>query len=255
MPHVARIASSVYDGICPGGKRPKKKKKNLSTSFPNLISPLLFCLCLFLDPICRAFSFDPRGQSSPHPSVQKSLLFNLVMHNRHKDAKLDERYFKEVFSSKYGLLRVYKIEDVDLSTKQWLADPKNRLCDRPGSWYCPGQYPPSIQKPPPTHKAIDYDKVVFVGLFFVFASIMFLCFPLMRFFFFFFFFFFFVARSRWTSALEKKTSKFTFFLFGSASAISASLFDPSAAADVCFDVREAPRSFPIRGINPSIVCL
>jgi hypothetical protein len=40
------------------------------------------------------------------------------------DAKLDERYFKEVFSSKYGLLRVYKIEDVDRATKQWLADPK-----------------------------------------------------------------------------------------------------------------------------------
>jgi hypothetical protein len=28
--------------------------------------------------------FDPRSQGSPHPSVQKSLLFNLVMHQRHK---------------------------------------------------------------------------------------------------------------------------------------------------------------------------
>ncbi len=128
MPHVARIASSVYDGICPG------------------------------DPICRAFGFDPRSTGSPHPSVQKSLLFNLVMHGRHRDAKLDTRYFQEVFSSKYGLLRVYKVLDVDQKTKQWLADPANRLCDRPGSWYCPGQYPSAIAKPPPTHKAIDYDK-------------------------------------------------------------------------------------------------
>jgi dolichyl-diphosphooligosaccharide--protein glycosyltransferase len=27
MPHVARIASSVYDGICPGGDKDKTKQK------------------------------------------------------------------------------------------------------------------------------------------------------------------------------------------------------------------------------------
>ena len=24
--------------------------------------------------------------------------------------------------------------------------PENRLCDAPGSWYCPGQYPPALAK-------------------------------------------------------------------------------------------------------------
>jgi dolichyl-diphosphooligosaccharide--protein glycosyltransferase len=128
MPHVARIASSVYDGICDG------------------------------DQICRAFSFNPRGNSAPHPKVKQSLLFNLVMHKRHQDAKLDTRYFEEVFSSKYGLLRVFKVKNVDMKSRAWLADPANRKCDRPGSWYCPGVYPPAIQKPPESHKAIDYEK-------------------------------------------------------------------------------------------------
>lgn len=53
---------------------------------------------------------------------------------------------------------------------------QNRLCDRPGSWYCPGQYPPAIPKPPPTHKAIDYDKVfVVVWLFVWWSSHLVLC--------------------------------------------------------------------------------
>ena len=26
----------------------------------------------------------------------------------------------------------------------WVADPANRICDAPGSWYCEGQYPPAL---------------------------------------------------------------------------------------------------------------
>ena len=131
MPHVARIASSVYAGICDG------------------------------DPMCRQFMFDPRSKTPPHKQVQESLLFNLVMNNRHEKAKLDERYYKEVFTSKYGLLRVYRVLDVDQKSRAWGFNPRNRLCDRPGSWYCPGQYPPAIQKPPSSHRAIDYEKTGF----------------------------------------------------------------------------------------------
>merc|ERR1711964_46263 len=126
MPHVARIASSVY-GICPDG-------------------------------LCRQFMFDPRSDAPPHPTVQKSLLFNLVANGRNRHAKVDERYFREVFSSKYGLLRVYQIKDVDAKSKAWLANPRNRKCDRPGSWYCPGQYPPAVKPPPSKHRGIDYEK-------------------------------------------------------------------------------------------------
>merc|ERR1711862_863759 len=31
-------------------------------------------------------------------------------------------------------------------SKDWCADPANRLCDAPGSWYCTGQYPPALAK-------------------------------------------------------------------------------------------------------------
>ncbi len=31
-------------------------------------------------------------------------------------------------------------------SKAWVADPANRICDAPGSWYCTGQYPPALQK-------------------------------------------------------------------------------------------------------------
>jgi len=30
------------------------------------------------------------------------------------------------------------------ASKDWVADPANRLCDAPGSWYCTGQYPPAL---------------------------------------------------------------------------------------------------------------
>jgi hypothetical protein len=45
---------------------------------------------------------------------------------------------------KYGKVRIYKIENVDLESKKWAADPANRKCDAPGSWFCPGQYPPGL---------------------------------------------------------------------------------------------------------------
>jgi len=35
---------------------------------------------------------------------------------------------------------------VSEESKEWVADPKNLLCDAPGSWYCVGQYPPAIEK-------------------------------------------------------------------------------------------------------------
>ena len=56
-------------------------------------------------------------------------------------------------------MRIYEILNVDQESKKWLADPANRSCDRPGSWYCPGNYPPVPGiAPPKTHANIDYDK-------------------------------------------------------------------------------------------------
>merc|ERR1719491_2894702 len=59
---------------------------------------------------------------------------------------VDPNRFQEVLTSKYGRCRVYKILDVSQESKKWAADPQNRVCDAPGSWYCSGQYPPALQK-------------------------------------------------------------------------------------------------------------
>merc|ERR1712083_1264126 len=52
--------------------------------------------------------------------------------------------WKEVHTTQHGLMRVYKVLNVSKESKQWIADPANRVCDAPGSWYCVGQYPPAL---------------------------------------------------------------------------------------------------------------
>ena len=41
-------------------------------------------------------------------------------------------------------VRIFKIMSVSKESKEWVE--KNRKCDAPGSWYCPGQYPPALEK-------------------------------------------------------------------------------------------------------------
>lgn len=54
--------------------------------------------------------------------------------------------FKEVFTSKYEKVRIFKVSSVSKESKAWVADPANRVCDAPGSWFCRGQYPPALNK-------------------------------------------------------------------------------------------------------------
>jgi len=75
-----------------------------------------------------------------------SFLYRAVNHNVKKGVTLDGKLFKEVHTSKHGLLRVFKVLNVSEESKQWVADPKNRECDAPGSWYCVGKYPPALNK-------------------------------------------------------------------------------------------------------------
>jgi dolichyl-diphosphooligosaccharide--protein glycosyltransferase len=74
--------------------------------------------------------------------MAQSLLYKLVSF---QGAVAKER-FEEVYTSKYRKVRIYKVVNVSDKSKQWAADPANRLCDAPGSWYCPGQYPPALAK-------------------------------------------------------------------------------------------------------------
>jgi dolichyl-diphosphooligosaccharide---protein glycosyltransferase len=114
-PHMARIANSVFDDVCPD------------------------------DPTCGQFGFYNR-QMDPTPMMAKSLLYKLHQNRIRPGVTLDKKLFQEVFMSKYGKVRIYQILGVSQASKKWTSDPQNRLCDAPGSWYCNGQYPPGLHK-------------------------------------------------------------------------------------------------------------
>jgi len=111
-PHMARIGNSVYRDICPG------------------------------DPTCSQFGFYQGGQ--PTPMMAKCLLFKMVQHGK-PGIRVNESLFQHVYSTKYGKVRIFKIRRVSLKSKKWVSDPKNRVCDANGSWYCTGQYPPALK--------------------------------------------------------------------------------------------------------------
>merc|ERR1719333_1075692 len=77
--------------------------------------------------------------------MEASLLYQLHSHQMRPGVSVDSNRFKHVFSSKYGKVRIFKVMSVSQESKDWVADPANRVCDAPGSWYCTGQYPPAIQ--------------------------------------------------------------------------------------------------------------
>jgi dolichyl-diphosphooligosaccharide---protein glycosyltransferase len=112
-PHMRRIANSVYRDLCPG------------------------------DPTCQ--SFGVRSDGRPTPSMQASLLFTLHSHGV-AGVEADKNRFRLVHQTKFGKVRIFKIQAVSQESKAWVADPANRICDAPGSWYCKGQYPPGLQK-------------------------------------------------------------------------------------------------------------
>jgi dolichyl-diphosphooligosaccharide--protein glycosyltransferase len=111
-PHMARIGTSVYPDICPN------------------------------DPTCAHFGFHQNGK--PTPMMEESLLYRLHEHGR--SVNVSPQRFKDVYQSKYGKVRIFQVMNISTKSKKWVADPANRVCDAPGSWYCTGQYPPAMQK-------------------------------------------------------------------------------------------------------------
>jgi len=110
-PHLKRIANSVYRGLCS-------------------------------EPTCRSFSMRRGG--IPSSQLADSLLYKLHSNGLVRDVQADPNRWKEVFRSKYGKVRIYKILSVSKESKAWVEE--NRVCDAPGSWFCPGQYPPALEK-------------------------------------------------------------------------------------------------------------
>ena len=121
-PHMARIGTSVFTDIC--GRH---------------------------DPSCYQYGFV-NEQRNPTPMMANSLLYKMT--SAHSPAtgqgrpgvSVNESYYKEVYTSRFGKVRIYEVQGVNQRSKRWLADPGNRICDPPGSWQCPGQYPPAVQK-------------------------------------------------------------------------------------------------------------
>mmetsp|Transcript_151592 Transcript_151592/g.264153 ORF Transcript_151592/g.264153 Transcript_151592/m.264153 type:complete len:843 (-) Transcript_151592:78-2606(-) len=111
-PHLARIGNSVFPDHCGDD-----------------------------DPLCNKFSFYRDG--TPTPMMAESFLFKAVKHGM-EGITLNPKLWKEVHTTKYGLMRVFKVLNVSKESKEWIADPANRVCDAPGSWYCVGQYPPAL---------------------------------------------------------------------------------------------------------------
>ena len=110
-PHMARIGNSVYHDICP-------------------------------EPTCSQFGFYQGG--IPTPMMEKCLLYKTVRYGEPGVPPLSPKRFQHAFTSKYGKVRIFKVMNVSLKSKKWVADPANRVCDAPGSWYCVGQYPPAL---------------------------------------------------------------------------------------------------------------
>jgi dolichyl-diphosphooligosaccharide--protein glycosyltransferase len=125
-PHMARISASVFPDLCPK------------------------------DPLCRDYGFYERnGQHVPTPRMAESILFKMSQHTPQNEV-LNPELFKEVFTSRYGKLKIFQVLNIHEGSRAWAADAKNRVCDRPGSWYCVGQYPPGMpSKPPKTFTPID----------------------------------------------------------------------------------------------------
>ena len=112
-PHMARIGNSVYGDICPG------------------------------DPTCSQFGFYHGGK--PTKMMENCLLYKMCLSGQQGIQPLNSSLFRQVFSSKYGKVKIFKIMKASKKSKDWVADPANRVCDAPGSWYCTGQYPPPLK--------------------------------------------------------------------------------------------------------------
>lgn len=135
-PHLARIANSVYRHMVSCSCLAHFKFIALSIRVTNCSS--IQCPG---DPTCSKFS-APGG--NPSRMMRESLLFKLHSGGLVPGVEVDKNRFKEVYKSKYGKVRIYRVLSVSKESKEWVKN--NRRCDAEGSWYCPGQYPPGLQK-------------------------------------------------------------------------------------------------------------
>ncbi len=139
-PHLKRIANSVYRGLC---SEPTCRSFSMRVSIHEMNS-IISTLCLFGLLIFLIFSRPLQRGGQPSAQLADSLLYKLHSNGLQPGVSADPNRWKEVFRSKYGKVRIYKILSVSKESKEWVL--QNRVCDAPGSWFCPGQYPPALEK-------------------------------------------------------------------------------------------------------------
>jgi len=120
----------------------------ISTHFARIGNSVFPDHCGDKDPTCAKFSFRSynREYTDPTPMMRQSLVYNLVKHGVNPGVKANGSLFKMVYKSPLDHMRIFKVMNVSQESKDWVADPKNRICDAPGSWYCVGQYPPAARE-------------------------------------------------------------------------------------------------------------
>merc|ERR1712176_809193 len=117
----------------------------ISTHFARIGNSVFPDHCGDDDPGCNKYNFIYGDHDRPTPMMKKSLVYNLYMHGSSATAKADPNLFELVWTSSNDQMRFFKVLNVSEESREWVANPENKICDAPGSWYCGGQYPPGIQ--------------------------------------------------------------------------------------------------------------
>jgi len=113
----------------------------ISTHFARIGNSIFPDICGDDDPTCSRYGFMAGGE--PSKMMRESFVYKAVKHGR-DGIKLSSKRFEHVHDTKYGMIRIFKVLNVSQESKDWVANPANRKCDAPGSWYCVGQYPPAL---------------------------------------------------------------------------------------------------------------
>ena len=88
---------------------------------------------------CPCMCPGVHGDGKPSRMMADAMIYQLVAQR----FVSSERY-EEAYVSSRGLVRIVRVLDVSATSKAWAAEVSNHACDAPGSWYCPGAYPPEL---------------------------------------------------------------------------------------------------------------
>jgi len=114
----------------------------ISTHFARIGSSVFPDVCGEDDPTCTKYGFTHAG---PSKMMRESFVYRAVRNGK-EGVHVNPKYFKLVHSTRFDIIRIFKVVNISEESKEWVSNPANRVCDAPGSWYCVGQYPPALDK-------------------------------------------------------------------------------------------------------------